>query len=153
MKKALTFKLLFSVLILLLLTFICACDNSIHYWNCDQPWENVNCVKIVDAKNAYEYTVLSELSDDRAKELYYEIENLPMKRYGLELLTPRGICFLIEFKNGDYDFISKIEPEHCRQGEDRIMCYTSWLYVDEESWESIINKYYCSDSIIETSAE
>ncbi len=153
MKKSLTFKLLFSVLILLLLMFICACDNSIHYWDYDQPWENVNCVKIVDAKDAYVYTVISELSDDQAKELYYDIENLQMERYYGSLRTPHGICFLIEFKNGDYDFISEIEPEHCRQGEDRIMCYTSWLYVDEESWERIINKYYCSDSIIETSSE
>ena len=153
MQKALTFKLLFSVLILLLLMFICACDNSIHYWNCDQPWENVISIKIVDAKDAYVYTVISELSDDQAKELYYDIENLQMERYYGSLRTPHGICFLIEFKNGDYDIISEYEQVHCRHEEGRIMGYHSWLRADEESWESIINKYYCSDSIIETSAE
>ena len=67
-----------------------------------------------------------------------------MKKYGTNLKTPSGYCFLIVFENGDYDVISKNESKHFRYdlASKQIKGYNSWLRCSEPAlFDKLIDKY------------
>ena len=64
-----------------------------------------------------------------------------MKRYGPNLSSPSGKCFLIVFENGEYDIISQKESKHFKYNDEDILAYNSWLYCNENEFNELINKY------------
>ena len=76
-----------------------------------------------------------------ADEIYNDITKLTMKRYGTNLSAPFGKCFLIVFKNGEYDIISLKESKHFKYVDEEIIGYNSWLCCEKSEFDELINKY------------
>ena len=87
------------------------------------------------------FIVMLVLSIALSKEFYNDIVNIEMKRYGPNLSSPSGKCFLIVFENGEYDIISQKESKHFKYNGEEILAYNSWLYCNENEFNELINKY------------
>lgn len=136
------------LLLIILLTFV-SCKQTPRYWNFEKDCSEVTEIKIIDLDisgdyyNYENYVIIKKLDINMAEQLYNDIESLEMKRYGTNLKTSRGKCFMVVFANGEFDLISVIEPKHFRYDEDdgSLQPYISWLICDEEQFDELINKY------------
>lgn len=117
-------------------------DNTIYHWEFEKDASCVTKIEIVEAKNAYRYTVIKELDLDTIEQLYDDVANLEMTRYGGSLKHPTRKCFVITFENGEYDIISAIESKHVRYNEDgRFVGRNSRFICNAEQFDALIEKY------------
>ena len=131
-------KKIFLMLIVLLSLVGC---NEIYHWEFNYSYEEVTQIKIVEMIDDLDYREIQEIDLSLSKEFYNDIVNIEMKRYGPNLSSPSGKCFLIVFENGEYDIISQKESKHFKYGGEDILAYNSWLYCDEKEFNELINKY------------
>ena len=130
-----------SLLLLFLLTLF-ACESDIYHWKFNYSYEEIAQIKIIEFIDEFEYRELEEIDLTLYKEIYGNITNLKMKRYGTNLSSPFGKCFLIVFTNGEYDIISQKESKHFKYNDaGKILGYNSWLYCDEIEFNELVNKY------------
>ena len=130
--------------VMILLCFIIiliGCDFKVFYWEFAYEADRVTSVKVIDATNAHEYEVIKELDAKFIDEVYYDIENLKMERYGPNLSHPSGVCFLVVFDTGEYDIISKKESKHFKYIDGKISSYNSWLCCDSYDFNKLVEKY------------
>ena len=117
-------------------------DNTIYHWEFEKDASCVTKIEIVEAKNEYRYTVIQELDLDVIEQLYGDIVNLEMTKYGGNLSHPSGKCFVISFENNEYDIISVRESKRMRYDEDdNFIGYNSRFKCNEEQFEALIEKY------------
>ena len=136
-------KKIFLMLIVLLLLVGC---NEIYHWEFNYSYEEVDQIKIIEMIDDLHiddlhYREIQEIDLSLYEEIYNDIMNIEMKRYGLNLSSPTGKCFLIVFENGEYDIISQKESKHFKFDGDDILAYNSWLYCNENEFNELINKY------------
>jgi len=130
------------LLLALLSAFITGCDSEIYHWEFEQPHTNVEKLQIVEVKTYKDYDVVKELDVKLAETLFDEIESIDYNRYGWNLMSNTGTCFLIGFTNGEYDIISKTEPSHHRYDKDgQLVGYTSWLECKNNQFDELLEKY------------
>lgn len=138
-------KILLTVMIgIVLISMLTSCDNTVYYWEFEQDCNAVTAIQIIDTEDGYVYDVVKELDLTLVEDLYDDINKLEMEKYGTNLDTPHGYCFLIAFENGDYDVISKTESKHFKydQNSERMQGYNSWLRcTDTEVFDELINQY------------
>lgn len=130
--------------IFLLLIFILSlvgCNNNIYYWEFNYSYEEVNQIKIIEITDDLDYREIQEIDLSLTEEIYDDIMNIEMKRYGPNLSSPSGKCFLIIFENGEYDIISQTESKHFKYNNGEILGYNSWLYCNENEFNELIKKY------------
>lgn len=132
-------KKIFLLLIFMLL--LVGCNNTIYHWEFNYSYEEVNQIMIIEIIDDLDYKEIQEIDLFLAEELYNDIMNIEMKRYGTNLSSLSGKCFLIIFENGEYDIISKTESKHYKYKNGEILGYNSWLYCDENEFNELINKY------------
>ena len=128
-------------LLLMLVLTIVGCDNNIYHWNFNYDYEEIVEIKIIEMIDESEYREIKYVDLSLAKEIYEAISKLEMRRYGTNLSSQNGICFLIVFSSGNYDIISQQEPKHYIYTEGKIAAYNSWLYCDKSEYDALINKY------------
>ena len=147
-----------GAILILILSVFCVLFNgcSTKQWQFNQPVENVEYIKIVrvididdisdekpyETVAHYNYLVLSTLEAEQYSELYRDIMDIPFRGYGYSLQEPYEACFLICFKNGEFDLISTIEPEHIQYKNGKLTERHSWLVTDKEVFDDLIKKYY-----------
>ena len=111
-------------------------------WEFQYEPASVKEIKLVEVDGEHGLSVVKEIDISYANELFLDISKIDWKVYGPNLATPRGICFMIVFDNGDYDIISYYEPKHCSFDEDGVLHeYNSWLCCDNEVFQTILDKY------------
>ena len=132
-------KKIFLMLIVLLLLLV-GC-NEIYHWEFNYSYEEVAQIKIVEMIDDLDYREIQEIDLSLYEEIYNDIMNIEMKRYGVNLSSPTGKCFLIVFENGEYDIISQKESKHFKYNGEEILAYNSWLYCNENEFNELINKY------------
>lgn len=111
-------------------------------WEFQQEPGSVKEIKLVEVDGEHGISVVKEIDISCATELFSDIDKIEWKVYGPNLATPRGVCFMIVFDNGDYDIISYYEPKHCSFDEDGALHeYNSWLHCDQGMFEAIVSKY------------
>lgn len=132
-------KKIFLLLIFMLL--LVGCNNTIYHWEFNYSYQEVNQIMIIEIIDDLDYKEIQEIDLFLAEELYNDIMNIEMKRYGTNLSSLSGKCFLIVFENGEYDIISKTESKHYKYNNGEILGYNSWLYCDENEFNELINKY------------
>lgn len=96
--------------IFLLLIFILSlvgCNNNVYYWEFNYSYEEVDQIKIVEMIDDLDYREIQEIDLSLSEQIYNDIMNIEMKRYGTNLSSPSGKCFLIVFENGEYDIYPK----------------------------------------------
>ena len=116
--------------IFLLLIFILSlvgCNNNVYYWEFNYSYEEVVQIKIIEMIDDLDYREIQEIDLSLSEQIYNDIMNIEMKRYGTNLSSPSGKCFLIVFANGDYDIISQTESKHFKYNGEDILAYNSWL--------------------------
>jgi hypothetical protein len=133
---------LMLIFILSLILSLVGCDNT-YYWEFNYSYEEVDQIKIIEMIDDlhYRYREIQEIDLSLSKEVYNDIANIEMKRYGPNLSFPSGKCFLIVFENGEYDIISQKESKHFKYNGEEILAYNSWLYCNENEFNELINKY------------
>ena len=89
-------KKIFLMLIVLLLLVGC---NEIYHWEFNYSYEEVAQIKIVEMIDDLDYREIQEIDLSLYEEIYNDIMNIEMKRYGVNLSSPTGKCFLIVFEN------------------------------------------------------
>lgn len=131
-----------KIFLLLIFTLsLVGCNNNVYYWEFNYSYEEVDQIKIIEMIDDLDYRVIQEIDLSLSEQIYNDIMNIEMKRYGTNLSSPSGKCFLIVFKNGEYDIISQKESKHFRYNGEDILAYNSWLYCDENEFNEVINKY------------
>ncbi len=136
------FSCYFVLIFCLCLSFILAnCGRKVYHWDFNYDYDKIKEIKIIEMVGEVEFNVIKEIDLDLSKELYEDILNLDMHRYGTNLCELMGRCFLIVFDNGEYDIISQKEPKHFKYNGANIEAYNSWLYSSEEEFEALLNKY------------
>ena len=120
---------------------LCSCDNNVYYWEFNYNYEKVAQLKIIEIIDGFEYREVKEIDLSLADELFNDIIDIEMKRYGTNLSSPSGKCFLIIFENGEYDIISQKESKHFKYSGEKLLGYNSWLYCNEEEFNDLIDKY------------
>ena len=131
-------KKIFLILIVLLSLVGC---NEIYHWEFNYSYEEVDQIKIIEMIDDLDYREIQEIDLSLYEQIYNDIMNIEMKRYGTNLSSPSGKCFLIVFENGEYDIISKQESKHFKYKGEDILAYNSWLYCNENEFNELINKY------------
>ena len=130
--------------IFLLLIFILSlvgCDNNVYYWEFNYSYEEIVQIKIIEMIDGFDYREIQEIDLSLSEQIYNDIMNIEMKKYGTNLSSPSGKCFLIVFENGEYDIISQRESKHFKYKGEDILAYNSWLYCNENEFNEVINKY------------
>ncbi len=126
-------KRLFAILCLMCLCIpLASCDNKTYYWEFSQESSQVEALYIVEAGGLYEYEIIKEIPIEKKKEVFDDIKEIAYKKYGTNLVTTRGWCFVIKYKNEDYDIISYIEPEKVVKTDE-----------SDTGWDSRISWYKC----------
>ena len=131
--------------IFLLLIFILSlvgCNNNVYYWEFNYSYEEVDQIKIIEMIDDLDYREIQEIDLSLSEQIYNDIMNIEMKRYGTNLSSPSGKCFLIVFENGEYDIISQTESKHFKYDGEDILAYNSWLRCNENEFNELINKYF-----------
>ena len=118
-----------------------SCYKTVYYWEFEYDYSQVAEISIVEANGPRNYEVFKNLDLTLSKELMEKIEAIEFKKYGSNPYTVSGLCFLIEYQNGDYDIISHKEPMHCKLIDGEIEACFSWYRCDEESFNELINEY------------
>ena len=134
------------ILFLAMVLLLVSCQQKPRYWEFERNFSEVTEIKIVDVSAGHyyskDYEIIKELDIGLVEELYNDIEAFEMKKYGTNLKTPRGKCFMIVFANGEYDLISEVEPKRFRYDENgNLQAYNSWLKSDTEAFAELIDKY------------
>ena len=129
------------IIILVLSVFLFGCDKKVYHWEFNYSYEEISQLKIVEIIDELNYREVQQIDLSLAAEVYDDIMNIEMKRYGTNLSSPYGLCFLIVFENGDYDIISQRESKHFKYSDEDILGYNSWLYCNEIEFDELINKY------------
>ena len=130
--------------IFLLLIFILSlvgCNNNVYYWEFNYSYEEVDQIKIIEMIDDLDYREIQEIDLSLSEQIYNDIKNIEMKRYGTNLSSLSGKCFLIVFENGEYDIISQKESKHFKYNGEDILAYNSWLYCNENEFNEVIKKY------------
>ena len=136
---------LMLIFIFSLILSLVGCDNT-YYWEFNYSYEEVDQIKIIEMIDDLHiddlhYREIQEIDLSLSKELYNDIANIEMKRYGPNLSSPSGKCFLIVFKNGEYDIISQEDSKHFKYNGEELLAHNSWLYCNENEFNELINKY------------
>ena len=136
-------RILNIVLMVLLLTTICACDDTVYHWEFEYGVEKIKSIKIIEINNDAEYTVIYEVDKELFVDVVTDIENIEMRKYGTNPSSPYGKCVMITFVSGEYDIISQKEPQHYKYDTlpPVISGYISWLTCDPEQFDNLIIKY------------
>ena len=132
--------------ICLLLVFVLSismfgCRGDTYHWEFNYSCEEINQIKIIEFIDDMEFREVKELDLELSCEIYDSITKLTMRRYGTNLSTPSGKCFLIVFNSGEYDIISQKESKHFKYNGEEILEYNSWLYFEKSEFDELINKY------------
>ncbi|MBQ9744298.1 MAG: hypothetical protein IJW19_04145 [Clostridia bacterium] len=128
---------------ILLIFVLCltGCYNDAYYWQFNYSHSEIKEIKIIEIVDEFEYQVVKDIDIDLAQDIYDDISKLKMRRYGTNLSSPSGKCFLIVFNTGEYDIISQKESKHFMFNGSSIEGYNSWLYFDKEEFTALIDKY------------
>ena len=102
-------------------------DKTVYCWEFNQEISQINNLYIVDATNSEDYYIIKEISLDKSLEFIEDITSLEYKKYGWNLHTINGLCFVVMFKNGEYDIISDHEPMHVTWQEPNKHFSTAYL--------------------------
>ena len=136
------------VICLICILLLGGCDNQIYHWQFQQDRSEIDSLYVVKAENPYNYEVITEIPFEKRNELLDDIENLEYKRYGWNLHTTCGMCFVVKYQNGEYDIISWWEPMNLIWEESRdassnknLVAVISWLKCDEKQFNQLIEKY------------
>ena len=135
------------ILILTLLTVamfgLSGCHNKVYHWEFNYDTAEIKEIKIVEivCSAPLEYETIKEIDLELAEEICNDISKLEMKKYGTNLASHSGKCFLIVFNNGEYDLISRKEPSHFKFADSMLVGYTSWMCFDENEFSFLIDKY------------
>ena len=129
------------ILISICLILCVGCDNRVYYWEFAQESSLVKEFKIVDSTGDLKHTVIGIIDIELIDEFYSDIASLEMNKYGWNLATPTGLCFMIVFENEDYDLIAFKESKHHRYENGQLISYNSWLRCNLEEFDKLINKY------------
>lgn len=148
----------FSILLLVILLTFISCKQSPHYWKFEKDCSEVTEIKIVDLSltndhyNYENYVIIKQLDITMIEQCMNDIESFEMKRYGTNLKTPRGKCFMIVFANGEFDLISVVESKHFKYDEEdgSLQPHISWLKCNEEQFNDLINKYLNTGETMES---
>ena len=132
--------------LILLSTFVfclAGCNNKIYYWEFNYDYTEIREIKLIEIvkSDPLEYEIIKEIDLELAEKICDEISSLEMKRYGPNLSSHCGKCFLIVFTNGEFDLITQKEPSHFKFRDSTLEGYNSWLCFDEYEFTSLINKY------------
>jgi len=140
MKKTIT-----VLCIALFSLFISGCDDTIYHWEFQQDQSEIIGLYIVDAETSKEFEIIKEIPLEKKEELINDITNIEYKKYGWDPHDANGTCFVIKYRNEEYDIISWIEPSHYYwkeyDGERRLTGYISWLECDKNEFEQLIKKW------------
>ena len=128
-------------LLLLFMFSLISCENDTYNWEFNYEYEQITEIKIIEIIDELEYRELQVIESASAKEIYEDITNIKMMRYGPNLSSPYGMCFMIVFSDGNYDIISQQESKHYIYTGGKIESYNSWLYCDENEFNALIDKY------------
>ena len=117
--------------------------NKVYHWEFNYDTAEIKEIKIVGivCSAPLEYETIKEIDLELAEEICNDISKLEMKKYGTNLASHSGKCFLIVFNNGEYDLISRKEPSHFKFADSMLVGYTSWMYFDENEFSFLIDKY------------
>ncbi len=142
MKKTIFVICLFCIL------FLVGCDNQKYYWEFGQDRSEIVSLYVVEAEDPYNYEIITEIPLEKRDELLDDIEDLEYKKYGWNLHTTWGMCFVVKYQNGEYDIISWWEPmnliweEPSNSSSDKnLVAIISWLKCDEKQFNELIEKY------------
>ena len=134
-------KLLLFVCLLTAVLMSGSCDNRVYFWDFEHDYQDIKEIRIVEVDQIFDYTEVKTLDLSLAKDLFYEIESFPAGKYGWNLGSPYGRCFIIVFSDHEYDLISAREPKHCRYEDGMWQAYNSYLEYDDEEFQALIDKY------------
>ena len=135
-------------IVLILLLTGCYSDSNVYHWEIYQVQSQIKGIYIVDAESPSKYEIINEISLEKSEELIKDIKKLDYKTYGRKRHTTSGMCFVIQFQNGEYDIISYHEPMHVVwQGpnkdypEKELKPRRSWLKCSKKEFDTLIEKY------------
>ena len=134
-------KISFLLMLLMFVIALVGCQDEVHRWEFAYGYEEIRAIEIIEIVDETDYRVVREIDLSFAEELYTDIMNIEMKRYGTNLSSPCGMCFLITFDNGEYDIFSQKEPKHFKYDGENLQGYNSWLFCEESDFNALINKY------------
>ena len=136
------------ICILLLYGCDCSCDAQVHHWKFQQDSADIDGLYIVDAENPYNYEIIKEIPLEKYDELLDDIKSLEYRKYGWNLHTTWGMCFVVKYSSGEYDIISWWEPMHLVWEEPKdvfsnthLIAKISWLKCNEKQFNELIEKY------------
>ena len=141
-------KKIFSIACIMLSLLFVSCDTDVYHWEFLQDESEIVGLYIVDAESPSKYEIMKEIPLTRKEELFKDITSLNYHKYGWNLHTTHGLCFVIKFLNEEYDIISYYEPMHVVWNEpdkhfptERLSETISWLKCDKNEFDQLINKY------------
>ena len=136
------------IICLVCILSLCSCDNQVYHWIFQQDCSEIIGLYIVDADNPYTYEIITDIPLEKRNEFLHDIETLEYKKYGWNLHTTWGICFVVKYQNEEYDIISWWEPMHLNWKEPNdnssnknLVATISWLKCDEDKFNELIEKY------------
>ena len=136
------------ILICSFVFILCGCENQIFHWEFGQDCSKIIGLYVVEAENPYNYETITEIPFNKRDELLDDIESLEYKKYGWNLHTTWGTCFIIKYENEEYDIISWWEPMHLvwessndNSSNKKLVAMISWLKCDEKQFNELIEKY------------
>lgn len=147
MKKILSLTLLCCFVFVL---FGCESEET-HRWEFEKDHTHITEIKIVvppigESFDINTCKVIKKIDISYAAELMEDIEQITMRLHGGSLITPRKLCILIMFDNGEYDVIARVGSSHYRYDEnEKIQEYTSWLSADPDDLFNVISYYLALD--------
>ena len=130
----------YTLFLLILICVLSGCTAS-GSWKPQYGSERVCEIKLVEMADEKEYTIIKEIDVSCAAALFLDIGKLSWKYYGTNLVTPRGICFLIMYDSGEYDVISYYEPKHYQFEKGELRAKNSWLCCTQEDFQDLVDKY------------
>lgn len=141
------FVLIIIGVLILFFNVSCIFNSRVYHWEFEQSYTEVKEIQIVEISynnGQYNTSVLKDIDIAYAKDIFDDIENIIMRSYGPNVLTPHGIYIKIIFNSNDYDLIGVIEPRHYYFNDetgnmtDNI---SHSVIKNEEQFDKLINKY------------
>ena len=114
-----------------------------YHWELHQDMCNIANIYIVEADNEEEFKIKKSISLEKKDELLKDITSIDYKKIlAMDPGHPSGLCFVIEYVNGNYEIISKRYPKYCEVEDGIVINYTMHFYIcEEEDFLEIVNKY------------
>ena len=145
MKKA----IMILSLIIVLLPLI-GCKKEVTRWNFEYDYTDIREIRISYAHDFPNLETIKILDISLAEELYNDIESMDM--YEKKLTGIVGPCFVIIYKDGNYDAISSFGSQKARYDVEK----GEWVYNEfkleacsKKEFESLIEKYLGEPETIE----